>query len=121
MAQQVTNPASIHEDSGSIPGLAQWVKDLVLPWSCDVGHRCSLDPELIWLWCRPPAAALIPYAMGEAVKRKKEKKPCTMFDVSKIIPGVPIVAQWLTNPTSIHEDEGSIPGLTQWVNNLALP
>ena len=26
--------------------------------------------------------------------------------------GVPIVAQRLTNPTSIHEDMGSIPGLS---------
>ena len=30
VAQQVTNPASIHEDVGLIPGLAQWIKD---PWA----------------------------------------------------------------------------------------
>ena len=31
MAHWVMNPTSIQEDVDSIPGLDQWVKDLVLP------------------------------------------------------------------------------------------
>ena len=36
------------------------------------------------------------------------------------MPGVPIVAQWVKNPTSIHEDVGLIPGLAQWLSNPVL-
>ena len=34
--------------------------------------------------------------------------------------GAPVVAQWLTNPTSNHEVANLIPGLTQWVKDSAL-
>ena len=32
--------------------------------------------------------------------------------------GIPIVAQWVKNPTSIHEDVGLIPGLAQRIKDL---
>ena len=35
--------------------------------------------------------------------------------------GVPVVAQWLTNPTRNHEVAGSVPALAQWVKDLGLP
>ena len=60
--------ACIHEDAGLIPGLDQQVK----------------DAALLWLQCRPAAAAPIrplarelPYAAGAALKRKRKKSATT--------------------------------------------
>ena len=49
MALWIKNPASIHEDGGSVSGPTQWVKGSSIAVSCGVGCRCGLDLMLLWL------------------------------------------------------------------------
>ena len=54
--------------------------------------------------------------------KTKPANPAARMSPKKIlVAGGPTVAQWVKKLTRICEDTALIPGLTQWVKNLALP
>ena len=69
------------EVAGSIPGLGSAGQGSGAAVSRGAGRTHSSDLSLLWLWCRPVAAAPIgplawepPYAAGVALERQKTKQ-----------------------------------------------
>ena len=63
----------------SLVSLSEWGSGVVMSYGID--YRLSSDPVLLWLWCRPAAAAPIgptawepPYSAGAALKKKDKQK-----------------------------------------------
>ena len=58
----------------------------------------------------------LPWELG-----KSPSDSLGQFDKRRLKTGAPFVAQRLTSPTGVHGNSGLIPGLDQWVEDLALP
>ena len=81
--------------------MVKWFMDPALSQVWLRFHPWPENFHMLWVWPKKKKIII------------KSNKNCSN--------GVPMVAQWLTNPIRNHEVAGSIPGLAQWVEDLALP
>ena len=78
---------------------------------CGVGHRRGSDPTLLWLWCRPAAAALIRplaweplYATGAALKKRGRGEQGKQGNEKNIKFRIAVLSKW----TEVNETRGSV-------------
>ena len=89
---------SVCEDAGLIPGLAQWVKDLVLLQAAGCSHGSHSDPE----------HGPISIVLNDSGRLKCQCR-CSRCGSA------------VTNLPRNHEDTGLIPALAQWLKDPVLP
>ena len=70
----VINPTSNHEDTGSIPGPAWWVKGSGVAVNCGVGCKSDIAVTVVQASSCSSDSTLaeLAYAVGMALKRQKK-------------------------------------------------
>ena len=82
--------------------------------SCGVVHRHGLNPELLWLWCRPVATAMICLLDKRRRKEREEEE-----EQKKEKRGRECLRRECGMGGCLFGGTGSIPSLAQWVKDPA--